>query len=820
VFDSRHGADDLLEMLRLCEKPKNREMTRREMLGTVGKAAAVTVVLPPFLHGCQEAGAPAASAPDGLAALAGPDRVVVLPGKTYINSWAGYGLPPSQRPRRRRDEPEPPTPPTGPEPTVTWSKESGPGTVEFAEANALVTTATFSAPGAYVLKLTADNGESEVASTFDVLVENGPPPGHLDPVTTKGYTVSNRLWNQKVKALIVNWIPHCIDMINRDDLELGPGGIDNFVEAAKALRGQPHGEHKGYVFSNAWVHQTVESMSLALMVDAQGDPEILAAQDRFRATLEDWIPKILAAQHPDGYLQTAFTLRTEEGRARWPDRWTPEGRGQHEGYVGGYFIESAINHHVMAGGRDTRLYDAARRLADCWYDHIGPPPKQEWFDGHQEMEQALVRFGRYVNEVEGGGNGDKYIQLARVLLDCRRGGSEYDQSHLPSPQQYEAAGHAVRAVYQYSAVADIAMETRDVDYISAARSLWDSVVNRKYYVTGGVGSGETSEGFGPEYSLRNNAYCESCSSCGEIFFQSKMNRLYREAKFADLYEETMYNALLGSTDLEATHYYYDNPLDANVPRYEWHTCPCCVGNIPRTLLMLPTWMYAKGSDGLYVNLFIGSRVTVEGVAGANVEMVQETEYPWEGQVAITVNPETPTAFPIRIRVPNRMVSALYETTPGVDGITSIAVNGSPIRPVVERGYVVIDREWQAGDRIELELPLEVQRVRADERIEANAGRVALKYGPLVYNIEQEDQDIDQGLGRRSSLTAEWQEDFLGGVTVIKGTFENGTPLLAIPNFVRYNRVAGTFAPMRPERPADGSRPEPFPATSIVWIREA
>jgi hypothetical protein len=158
VFDSRHGADDLLEMLRLCEKPKNREMTRREMLGTVGKAAAVTVVLPPFLHGCQEAGAPAASAPDGLAALAGPDRVVVLPGKTYINSWAGYGLPPSQRPRRRRDEPEPPTPPTGPEPTVTWSKESGPGTVEFAEANALVTTATFSAPGAYVLKLTAAHG--------------------------------------------------------------------------------------------------------------------------------------------------------------------------------------------------------------------------------------------------------------------------------------------------------------------------------------------------------------------------------------------------------------------------------------------------------------------------------------------------------------------------------------------------------------------------------------------------------------------------------------------------------------------------------------
>ncbi|MFH1765982.1 MAG: beta-L-arabinofuranosidase domain-containing protein [Gemmatimonadota bacterium] len=450
---------------------------------------------------------------------------------------------------------------------------------------------------------------------------------------------------------------------------------------------------------------------------------------------------------------------------------------------------------------------------------MGPSPKQEWFDGHQEMEQALVRFGRYVNEVEGGGPGDAYIELAKFLLDCRRDGTEYDQSHVPSAQQYEAVGHAVRAVYQYSAVADIAMETRDVDYMSAARSLWDSIVNEKYYITGGVGSGESSEGFGPEYSLRNRSYCESCSSCGEVFFQSKMNRLWQDAKFADLYEETMYNALLGSTDLEAKHFYYDNPLDANVPRYEWHTCPCCVGNIPRTLLMLPTWMYAKGPDSLYVNLFIGSTATVENVAGTDVEMVQETEYPWDGKVSITVNPRTSTNFSVRIRVPNRMVSGLYQATPEVNGITTLAVNGSPVRPVMERGYAVISRAWEPGDKIDLELPLQVQRVRADERIEADRGRVALKYGPLVYNIEKDDQDIDQALGPRSPLATEWREDFLGGVTVIKGTFANGAPMTAIPNYVRYNRTEGTFAPMRPEPAADGSRPEPFPATSIIWIRE-
>ncbi len=789
-------------------------MTRREAIGTMSMAAVATIVLPPGDFASGDA-APALRGQAPLNVLAGPDRIVVVPGKTYINAWAGYGEPPNRR-RRRRSEPEQPTEPTGPEPTVQWAKESGPGDVSFADAQALVTTASFSAPGAYVLTLLADNGEEEVTSTFHVTVEEPPAPDYLDVVHTKGYRIDNRLWNQKAKALMVNWIPWCIEQINRSDLELGPGGIDNFVEAAKALAGKPHGEHKGYVFSNAWVHQTVEAMCIALMVDPQDDPEILAAHAKFRETLDDWIPKILAAREPDGYLHTAYTLRDRE---RWAERWTAQGRSRHEGYVAGYFIESAINHYVMTDGKDTRLYDAAKKLADTWCAHIGPPPKQEWFDGHQEMEQALVRFGRFVNDVEKDGSGDKYVQLAKYLLDCRGGGSEYDQSHLPSVQQYEAVGHAVRAVYSYSAMADVALETGDVDYLSSVRSLWDSIVNKKYYITGGVGSGETSEGFGPEYSLRNNSYCESCSSCGELFFQSKMNRIYGDAKYADLLEETMYNALLGSTDLEGRHYYYDNPIATNVPRYAWHTCPCCVGNIPRTLLMLPTWMYARDTSSVYVNLFVGSTVTVEDVAGTDVELVQETEYPWEEHVAITVNPATTTAFSVKVRVPDRMVSKLYEATPGADGITSISLNGEEIRPEVEGGYAVITRTWEPGDRIDLTLPLRVQRVHADDRIEATRGRVALKYGPLVYNIEEEDQDIEQALGPSSTLTPAWREDFLGGVTVIEGAFANGSPLLAIPNFVRDNRVAGTYAPRRPERPADGSRPTPFPPTSIVWIKE-
>ncbi len=747
-----------------------------------------------------------------LNAIAGPDRIVVMPGKTYLNGWVGYGSPP-RRERRRNEPATPPPPPPGPPPTATWTGESGPGTVSIADAKSAVTSATFSAPGAYVLRLTADNGTAKASATLKVDVQAPAPATRLDAVYTKRYRIDSPLWSQRAKVLMVNWIPHCIDQINRTDLTLGPGGIDNFVEAANALLGKPRGDHKGYVFSNAWVHQTVEAMSIALMIDPQGDPEIIRAHEKMRATLEDWIPKILAAQEPDGYLQTAFTLRNPD---RWLERWSAQGRAHHEGYVAGYFLESALNHYLMTERKDARLYNAAKKLADCWVANIGPPPKKEWYDGHQEMEQALVRFGRFVNDMEGGDKGQKYIQLAKFLLDCRRNGSEYDQSHLPAVQQYEAVGHAVRAVYSYSGMADVAAETRDIDYQSAVRSLWNNIVHKKYYVTGGVGSGETSEGFGPDYSLRNNAYCEACSSCGLIFFQWKMNLAYQDARYADLYEETMYNALLGSIDLEGKNFYYQNPLDSGPPRYPWHGCPCCVGNIPRTLLMLPTWMYTKSADSVYVNLFIGSTATVENVAGTDVELVQATDYPWNGKVSITVNPKASRNFGVRIRVPNRSVSSLYQAFPAANGITSLAVNGAAVKPAVENGYAVLRRTWKAGDRVDLVLPLAAQRVRASDKILATQGRVALKYGPLVYNIEQVDQDITQALGAGSPLTAQWKADLLGGVMILRGVFTSGAELTAIPNYARNNR-----GPVPVEQPpaAAGTRPPPRPPTSIVWIRE-
>ena len=704
---------------------------------------------------------------------AGIDRTVVLGGDTYLMGKADW-----IKPSRANH--------------AIWTKETGPGNVVFADAAAPNTRASFSIPGDYVLKLTASGDRERAASTLNVHAEEPPPKNRLDVVYTTKYAIDSPLWNARAKTLIVDWIPHCIEYCERTDLTQGEGGLDNFIEAGKALRGEPHARHKGYVFANAWIHQTVESMCIAQMVDPQGDADIIAAQAKMKETLEKWIPIILAAREPDGYLQTAYTLAD---RKRWPERWSPDHRGNHEGYVSGYFIESAINHYTLTDGQDLRLYDAAKKLADCWVANLGPG-KKDWFDGHQEMEQALVRFGRFVNDVEGHGRGDAYIQLAKFLLDSRRGGQEYDQSHLPPGQQYEAVGHAVRAAYFYSGMADIAAETGDKDYQSAVASLWDNMVNKKYYVTGGIGSGESAEGFGPNYSLRNEAYCESCSSCGLIFFQYKLNLAYHDARYADLYEQTMYNALLGGVDLAGKNFAYTNPL-TNTLRTPWHVCPCCVGNIPRTLLMMPTWSYVKSNDALYVNMFVGSRIHVGKVAGTNVEMVQKTNYPWSGKIGITVNPEQTKTFSIHARIPNRSTSKLYTETPVVSGLKNFSVNGQEVKPRIEKGYAVVTREWKAGDRIDLELPMEPQRVKADSRIQADVNMVALKYGPLVYNVEIADQhNIEQALSD-APLKMEWRPDLLDGVMAMSGKWQDGTPMLAVPNYARMNRVES------PKEPAAG-----------------
>lgn len=726
-------------------------------------------------------------------ALAGEDRITVLPARTYLHG-SGKGI------RRPSDIAE-----------GRWTKLGGPGEVTFANPSALNTSASFSAPGDYELQLTYRLRGLEATDTLKVKVEQKPAYAQkLNAVYVSSYKIDSPFWKNRLRNQILNWIPHCV--AKNDDPKLVEGGINNLIEAGKKLRGEPAKPHVGYPFSNAWVLNTAEAMCVALTLDPQGDAEIIKKQQEFKAKLEDWIPIILAAQEKDGYFQTRYTLGTasEQRRGQTPKRWDPALRADHEGYIAGYFIEMGIAHHIATGGNDRRLYDAALKLADCWVNNIGPAPKQQWYDGHQEMEQALVRLGRYVNDLDGPGKGQKYIDLAKFLLDCRAGdgktqpegqtqdtegdfylghAGEYDQSHRPISQQYTAVGHAVRAAYTYSAMADIAMETGDADYWSAIRSIWDNIVNRKYYVTGGIGSGETSEGFGPDYSLPNaSAYVESCSSCGLLFMQYKLNLATRDAKYADLYETTLYNAILGDVDLEGQNFTYTNSLDSSQKRYKWHVCPCCVGNIPRTLLMLPTWMYATSNDDLFINLYAGSTVTAGKIGGTTVEIVQKTDYPWDGKVHITLNPKQAADFTVNLRAPRREVSELYAASPASDGMTSLMLNGELVDSKPDAsGYVKIKRTWKAGDTLEFVLPLEVQTITPSDKVAATRGRVALQRGPLIYNIESVDQNVELLITPGAKFQPKWSPELLDGVMTIHGQFTDGSPLLAIPNYARLNR---------------------------------
>ena len=548
-------------------------------------------------------------------------------------------------------------------PVVTWSTLSGPGTVTFGNSNALNTTASFSAPGAFVLQLAANDGQYTATGTVNVAVAPAPPATHLLPVYVTPYSITSPLWRYRLNRTLTNWIPHLYAQLNNTNL--AQGNINSFIQASNKLAGKAYTVPSADPWADAYTLNTVEAMCYALMYDAQGDPAVIAAQNAFRTNLNYWIPIILGAQESDGYLHTYTTLR---GLTRWSNN------SLHEGYVGGYFIEAALAHYLMTGRSDPTMYNAAKKLADCWCNNIGPG-KKTWYDGHENMEQALVHLGRFMNEYEGAGTGQKYITLAKFLMDCAAAiGGTYDQSQAPVIQQYEAVGHAVRAVYLYSGMEDVAMETGDVDYQSAALSLWDNLVNKKYYVTGGVGSGETPEGFGDNYSLPNNSYCETCAGCGTLFFFHKLNLAYQDAKYADLMENVLYNEILGSLDDAATSIFYPNPLTGGA-RATWTGVPCCYGNAARTLFQLPTWIYARSSDAIYVNLFIGSTVTVSGVSGTTVQMVQTTDYPWTNHVSIVVNPAVATNFTLNIRAPDRTWSQLYTPTPAVSGFTSIQLNG-------------------------------------------------------------------------------------------------------------------------------------------------
>ena len=528
-------------------------ITRREMLERMGMVAVVSAVAGPIADGLAVS---AQTLPDRLNAIAGVDRVVMKQRQDVsermgrVRRAAAPRTRAGEAPRRRRRQPNP-----GPAPSTTWSKVSGPGDVTFADPKAAVTTATFSAPGAYVLQVTADNGTTKASSTLTVKVELPPPADAADAGVHDGVTRSTaRCGITGSKALIVT----LDSALHRPDepraiCTQGPGGIDNFIEAGEGAARRAARRAQGLrVLERVGApdRRGDEPRADGRSAGRHGDHRGAGEDARDARGLDPEDPR---RADPDGYLQTAFTLRDASrnagrqpgGRGPWIEHWDRargESRRLHRRLLPRVGDQSLHDDGAQGRAAVQRGEEAGRLLggqhrAGAEEGVVRRPPGDG--AGARALRPLRQRHRRAAARASA------TSQLAKFLLDCRKDGTEYDQSHLPVVQQYEAVGHAVRAVYTYSGMADVAVETHDVDYQSAVKSLWDNIVHQKYYLTGGVGSGETSEGFGPNYSLRNNAYCESCSSCGEIFFQWKLHLAYHDAQYADLYEETMYNALLG-----------------------------------------------------------------------------------------------------------------------------------------------------------------------------------------------------------------------------------------------------------------------------------
>jgi len=598
----------------------------------------------------------------------------------------------------------------------------------------------------------------------------------LEPVCFQQIKL-NGFWKQQAKLQTERWIPHCMRQ-----MEAGGEGQEllNLVATAKVLRGGPRGTYTGAPWSDAYIYNTVEAACLALEVDPEGDAALAKAQAALRVKIEEWIPVILAAQGKDGYIHSFHTLK---------DRPRFTAIGDHEFYVMGYLFEMGVAHYRMTGGKDRRLYDAALRCADLLCDTFGPAPKRTWKNGHPGMEHALCRLGETVNASEGPGQGDKYIALARHFLSHQHElePNVYNQSEKPAVEMSEARGHAVRATYFYTAMADVARLTGDAAFGAAADRIWANAIHKKHYLTGGVGASHNGEAFGGDFELPNNAYCESCAGCGLSFWAEQMHRLHTDAHYCDVQERVLYNNVLGSVELSGTNFYYQNPLVSNQARYSWHGCPCCVGNIPRTLLAIKDLMYSvnKQREILYVNHFVDSEGVVADVAGQPLRIRLETRYPWEGAVKITLRPGAPAAFTLALRIPDRTESDLYTVSPDREATFSVTVNGQAHPVTVGKGYTLLQRRWQDGDRVDFSLPLEVQRVRCDERVAANRGRVAVQRGPLVYNFESVDhpKPIKQAVLKTDvELKPVWKGALLGGVTVLEGG-----DLTAVPNFARLNR---------------------------------
>lgn len=576
------------------------------------------------------------------------------------------------------------------------------------------------------------------------------------------------------------------------------GRIKNFAVAGKLVPGR----HEGALFNDSDVYKVIEGIAYTLT--SRRDAELERRAD-------DIIDQIAAAQQPDGYLNTYYTLA--EPQARWKNI-----QFGHELYCAGHLIEAAVA-YKQATGKD-KLLKVAERLADHIASEFGPDKRHE-ASGHEEIELALVKLWQATGE-------RRFLDQARFFLDMRGRADgrklfgEYAQDHQPVREQTEVTGHAVRAMYLYAAMADVAAATGDKELFAALERIWQDVVGRKMYVTGGIGPSAHNEGFTVPYDLPNDsAYAETCAAIGMALWNHRMFLMTGDGKYADVLEREVYNGLLSGVSLSGDRFFYVNPLGSKGGhhRVPWFDCSCCPTNIVRYIPGLGERVYATRGDELWAVLYAAgtAEVTLGGkipedepadrddsAKATRLRVTQTGRYPWDGHLELKLDPTAERAFAVKLRVP------------GWCHKFDLALNGQTIKtPAVDKGYVTLRRKWQPGDTITLELAMPVERVHADPHVKADVGRVAIARGPVVYCLEGADNDghvRDLYLPADAPLTDEFQPDLLDGVTVVHGKAmgvsadadgelaTSPVAFTAVPYFAWDNRQPGPMVVWLPETP--------------------
>ena len=622
-------------------------------------------------------------------------------------------------------------------------------------------------------------------------------PVRLSAVPLQRVSIDDAFWSPKYEVWRTVMIGDCFDKFEKD------GALANFDHVA---RGELDANHGGAPWFDGLVYEMIRGS--ADFMAAKPDPALKKRIDGYTDRIA-----AAAAKDPDGYLNTYTTMK--EPTHRWGQNGGND-RFQHDLYNLGCLTEAAVHYYRATG--ETKMLATAVRAVNFMCKTMGPPPKQNIIPGHAMPEEAMVELANLFeaeptlkDRIDAPVNTGDYLALAKFWIDAR-GNHEgrtdfgaYNQDGGPALEETTIEGHAVRAALFASGMIAVGESMKHPEYTTTAARLWDNMVGKRMYLTGGIGSFANDEKFGPDHFLPNDGYLETCAAVASCFFSENLHLAQGDARTIDELERSLYNNALAGVSLAGNTYFYENPLQADTKRtrWAWHGCPCCPPMFLKLMGAMPGYIYSTdATGGVYVNLFVGSTATLDR-DGAALRITQATDYPWNGNAKITINTPKETPFDLHIRVPAWLggdsLDGLYKTAPAEADAFIVKVNGQAIvSPAIERGYATIRQTWKDGDVVEIVMKMPAQRIKADDRVEADRGKVALRRGPLVYCIETPDQKAPIGelfLPDDAEITSIQRADLLGGITALRARAQqrhadqsvSDSELLAIPYFANANR---------------------------------